>query len=164
MSGDRVVRPLIRNPAAAVYGVLAAGLLLAAEDPATETYPQVVIAELLTITGYWIAHGYALWLGERLHAQARHAPFRDARRALGHEAALVGGALVPLVPVLLAWVAGAQLSTAVLAGLWTAAGAVVAGELLAGSRRGAPTGERVANALIGLALAGLLFGVRSVLH
>ena len=164
MSRNWALRRVTRNPTAAVYGVLAVGLLLAAEDPATETYPKVVIAELLTITGYWIAHGYALWLGERLHAPAGRSGFRDGRRALVHEAALVEGALLPLAAVLVAWAVGARLSTAVLAGLWTAAAAVVAGELIAGSRRAAPAGELAVGALMGLALAGLLFGVRFVLH
>lgn len=158
------LRGVTRNPTAAVYGVLAVGLLLAAEDPTTETYPKVVIAELLTITGYWIAHGYARWLGERLHAPAGPTGLRGGRSAMIHEVALVEGALLPLIAVLVSWGVGARLSTAVLAGLWTAAGAIVAGELVAGTRRGAPAGELVANALVGLGLAGLLFGVRFVLH
>lgn len=149
MSGNRVLRHVTGNPTAAVYGVLAVGLLLAAEDPATETYPRVVFAELLTVTAYWIAHGYARWLGERLHNPTGQSLLRDGGRALIHEAALVGGAAVPLAAVVLAWVSGARLSTAVLTGLWSAAGAIVVGELVAGSRRGAATGEIAANVLVG---------------
>ncbi len=66
---DRVLKWIepVDNPRGTIYGTIAVGLVVAAEDPAKETYPRVLIA----VMTYWLAHGYAHWAGERLRQNRR---------------------------------------------------------------------------------------------
>jgi hypothetical protein len=164
---DRILRWIEPedNPANTVYGTLAAGLVIAAEDPTTESYPRVLTATVVAVATYWLAHGYAHWVGQRFR---RHA--RDPRRvrefagALGHEWPLAEGAAVPLTALLASWAAGAPLTTGVPVAVWTAAAALVAFEAAAGVRRRLPAAQLLANAAIGLALGAALLAVKLVLH
>jgi hypothetical protein len=96
------------NPRNTIYGTLAAGLVIAAENPATETYRRVALATVVAVATYWLAHGYAHWVGERFRDDAdggRSATGLVA--ALSHEWPLAEGAAVPLSALLISWAAGA---------------------------------------------------------
>ena len=157
-----------KNPAATVYGTFAVGLLLAAEDPARETYLRVITATLLSVAGYWLAHSYAVWLGRRFGRSSADGSTSHQLvsfgRVLAREFPLVEGALAPVAVLLGVWVLGVRLTDAVVAGIWTAAVVVLAVELAAGIRRRLPFPQLLANALVGALLAAALFGVKSVLH
>src|ERR1700728_878851 len=83
------------NPAGAVYGIITAGALLAAESARRETTPEAVGAVAVALILYWLAHAYADALGERLE---RNEAFRP--RALLHQlrrsATIVRGSALPL--------------------------------------------------------------------
>jgi hypothetical protein len=153
------------NPSATIYGTIAVGLVIAAEDPAKETYPRVILAAAVTVAMYWLAHGYADWLTRRLRdgSTPGTAP-PGLLRSLRDEWPLVEGASVPVLALVLAWGVGVDLSTGVAAGLWTAAGALVAFEFVAGMRGQLSAGHLVGNAVIGAALGGALFAVKLLLH
>ena len=152
------------NPRNTVYGTIAAGLVVAAEDPATETYPRVVIAVAVAVAVYWLAHGYAHWVDERLRRGGNAGSLRQFLVALTHEWPLAEGAAIPLAALLVAWATGAPLTTGVTATLATAAAALIAFELAGGLRRRLKPLPLLANAAIGLVLGGALIGVKVVLH
>ena len=155
------------NPRNTIYGTIAAGLVVAAEDPAAETYPRVVIAAVVAVAAYWLAHGYAHSVDERLRRGDDGndaASLRQLGAALAHEWPLIEGAATPLIALLVAWAAGVPLATGVSAAVGTAAAALVAFELAGGLRRRLKPLRLLANASIGLALGGALFGVKMLLH
>ena len=153
------------NPRNTIYGTIAAGLVIVAEDPATETYPRVIAATVVAVAGYWLAHGYAQWVAERIERRAQYPPLRrQLVGALLHEWPLAEGAAIPLVALLIAWAAGASLTAGVLAAVWTTVAALVAFEIAGGLRRRLPVRQLLANAAIGLVLGGTLLTVKLLLH
>jgi len=152
-----------KNPAGVIYGVLAVGTLIAAEGTRRETYETVIGASALALVLYWLAHAYACHLAERLKRPEEWQP-RDIGVTLLHEAALVKGAALPIVALLLSWLAGASLSTGVAAALWTAAVELVLLEVAAGVGRKLPPREMAVEVVLGAALAVGILGIRIVLH
>jgi hypothetical protein len=155
------------NPRNTIYGTIAAGLVIAAEDPATETYPRVIAATAVAVATYWLAHGYAHWVAERFQRAATPDAARPAREfvdALIHEWPLSEGAAVPITALLIAWAVGAPLTAGVAAAVETAAAALVMFELAGGLRRRLRPLQLVANAAVGLLLGAALFAVKDLLH
>jgi len=153
----------VSNPAGVIYGVLAVGTLIAAEGTRRETYESVLGASALALVLYWLAHAYARHLGERLKRPEEWQP-RDIGTALLHEAALVKGAALPIVALLLSWFAGAGLSVGVAASLWTAAIELFLLEVAAGVGRKLPPREMAIEVALGATLAAGILGIRVVLH
>ena len=151
------------NPAGVVYGTLIIGAVLASESARRENLLETVGATVLALILYWLAHSYAQTLGDRLDRQV---PLTAARlaRSLVHDRAIVRGAVIPILALLLASGLGASLSTSVLIAVWTSALTILAFEVLAGVRAelaGAELAVQVcAGALMGLAIIAL----RTLLH
>ena len=155
------------NPRNTIYGTIAAGLVIAAENPATETYPRVIVATVVAVATYWLAHGYAHWVGERLRRGA--GPNEawstcDLVHALIPEWPLAEGAAIPLAALLVAWPAGAALTTGVAISVWTATAALVIFEVAGGLRLRLRPLHLLANAAVGLALGGALLSLKMLLH
>ena len=91
-----------RNPAGVIYGVIVIGALLAAESGRHETYLETVASAAIAAALYWLAHSYTTVLGRRLQAQERLTP-AALGRALAHDWALIRGAAIPLLVLLIAW-------------------------------------------------------------
>ncbi len=165
----RIARRLARcvlpdaNPGGTVYGLIAIGALLAAESSLRETYAETIGSVALTMLLYWCAHAYAEILGARLSTQHRLG-WRRLRGILLHDWAIVRGASLPFVCLLIAWAAGAPQRSAVTAGLWTAIGSLIAFELAAGVRADAKRGELALDALAGMAMGLAILGVKALLH
>lgn len=151
------------NPSAVVYGIIAVGLLIAAEEPALETYPRVVSGTAIALGLYWVAHGYADILGRRFAARMSLS-LQGIAEAMAHELSIMKGATTPLLALLVAWAAGASLQTGVSAALWTAVGTLLLVELLAGVRAGLRLLPLVASAALGAGLGGTLLLVKQLLH
>jgi hypothetical protein len=151
------------NPGSTIYGVIAAGLVIAAENPATETYPKVLAATAVAVASYWLAHGYARWAGEWFRHRAGRS-IRHLAGTLAHEWPLAEGAAIPLAALLFAWPSGAPLTVGVLAAVWTAVAALVAFEVAGGLRRRLRGPQLLANAAVGLALGAALLAVKLLLH
>ena len=80
------------NPAAAIYGVITVGALLAAEGGGHDTYAETLIALLLAISMYWIAHAYSAYAGGRFAEGERVTGEGLALNALGEEFPILAGA------------------------------------------------------------------------
>jgi hypothetical protein len=146
-----------------VYGVIVIGALLAAESGRHETYPDTVASAAIAASLYWLAHGYATALGRRLTTHERFTA-RTLSRALIHDWAIVRGAAIPLLALLVAWAAGAGQETAVTAALWCAVVGVIAFELLAGIRSRATPSELALEAGVGVAMGLAILALKVLLH
>ncbi len=146
-----------------MYGTIAIGALLAAEDGLRETYPETVFSAVLALVLYWFAHSYSDLLGNRL-ATGERLSVSALGRTFVRDWAIVRGAGAPLIALLIAWAAGAEQTTAVTAALWTCVGSLLALELLAGLRARARPWELVLEGCIGAALGLGVLALRAILH
>lgn len=153
----------VENPAGVVYGVIAIGALLAAESGHHETYPDTVGSAIIAAGLYWLAHAYASFVGLRLTKHERLTA-RTLSRVLIHDWAIVRGAAIPLLVLLLAWGAGATQETAVTAALWCAVGSVIAFELAAGIRSQATRSELALELGVGMAMGAAIIALKVLLH
>ena len=151
------------DPSAVVYGTIAVGLVLAAEDPAHETYPRVFAAAAVTVVLYWFAHAFAEVLGER-YATRTPPSLHTFGSALRRELGIAEGALPQLAVLAIGWIVGAALTTDVAAALWTTVAVLVVFELVSGVRAKLSSLRLVGGALFGAALGVTLLGIKAVLH
>lgn len=151
------------NLSSAVYGTIAVGALLATETVQREDYAETIGALALTIVLYWIAHAYASSASKRLREQ-EHLTVKGFAEAMVEQAPILVGAVLPLAMLLVFGAAGASLSHAVTAALWTAAATVVVIEVTSAVRAGAEGLELVAQAAIGVVLGVLVIAIKLVLH
>jgi hypothetical protein len=154
---------MFANPGGAVYGVIAVSALLAAESARRETYLKTVAAVLITLLLYWIAHAYAELAGRRLEGGGR-LTLGALGESMLHEISLLGGAAIPLVPLLIWWTSGGSLTSAVLAAMWTSAGTIVIIELAAGLRARLTGTDLARQAVLGALLGLMVIALRVVLH
>jgi hypothetical protein len=89
---------------------------------------------------------------------------RTLSRVLIHDWAIVRGAAIPLLVLLLAWGAGATQETAVTAALWCAVGSVIAFELAAGIRSQATRSELALELGVGMAMGAAIIALKVLLH
>jgi hypothetical protein len=156
------------NPGGAVYGMLTIGALLAAESGLRDTYIETLGSTLVILALYWLAHSYAELLGHRLTTGERLTT-SGLWRALQRDWAIVRGGAVPLLALLVCWIAGVKQETAVTAALWSTAVSLLAFELLAGLRgerahTRAARRERLLEACVGAALGLGVLALRVILH
>jgi hypothetical protein len=147
----------------AIYGTITVGALLAAESARSETYLATVIAVLITLLVYWLAHTYAELASARLR-DSEALTFGGFVRTLANEAPILVGAAVPLVVLLVEWAFGAHLTTAVDAAIWTAALTVVLIEIVSAIRAEQTGRALVVQILFGALLGLLVVLLRLVLH
>jgi hypothetical protein len=152
-----------RNPARLVYGVLAIGAVLAAESGSHENYLDTAASAVIAILLYWLAHAYADVLGHRLQAHARLS-IAILGRAFRDEAAILIGAVLPLLALLFCWALGVALASGVEAALWTTVGSLIAFELLAGIRAKATPRELAFEAGIGATMGLAIIALKVLLH
>jgi hypothetical protein len=151
------------NIGAAVYGLITVGALLAAEGTSRESYGDTVAAVAVALAVYWLAHGYAEFTARRLRDGERLTVAGFARTMV-QELAILAGATLPLLAVLIAWAAGAGLGTAIEAAVWTAAGSIVVIEVISGLRAELGGRELLIQAAIGASLGLLVIVLRLLLH
>jgi hypothetical protein len=154
---------MFANPAPLIYGTITVGALLDAESARAETYAETVGAVVIAMLLVWLAHSYAQLMGRRLKGGERLA-FRAAREMAVHELSILTGAAVPLVAVLIAWLAGATLGWAVTAAIWTAAAMIVVIEVVAGLRAELSRGVFMIQTVFGVLLGLLIIALKLVLH
>jgi hypothetical protein len=151
------------NLAAAIYGLITVGALLAAESAQQETYAATLIAVVITLVVYGLAHSYADFTSWRLE-KGKPIAFSDLRRTMRGQLPILTGAGIPLGALLAAWVLGASLEAAVTVAIWAAAVAIVLIELIAGLRSGQSGRALVMQTAVGAVLGGLMVVIRLVLH
>jgi hypothetical protein len=154
---------MLADLSAAIYGTMTVGALLAAESAGSETYAETVIAVVITLVIYWFAHSYAEFASERLK-EREPLRFGPLGRIMVRQLPILFGAAIPLVAVLVLWAAGASLSTAVTAAVWTSAVVVVLIEMMAGIRAKRTGRELVFQTMFGGVLGLLIIVLRLTLH
>lgn len=151
------------NPARVIYGMIAIGALLAAESGRHEGYPDLIGSAIIAALMYWLAHAYSDALGQRL-LTAERLSLKGLWRALAEEWAIVRGAAIPLLAIVIAWIVGAERETALNAALWAAVGSVILLELAAGIRSRASAGELALDVGVGITMGVAIFALKIVLH
>jgi hypothetical protein len=151
------------NPGGAVYGIITIGALLAAESGARETYPETVGSAVIAMMLYWLAHSYSDVLGLRL-SDEQQIEGQRLWQTFVRDWAIVKGASVPLLTLLVAWVTGAGQATAVTAGVWAAVVSLIAFEVAAGVRSKAKLAELVLEGLVGATMGIAILALRALLH
>jgi hypothetical protein len=151
------------NPAGVVYGTLIVGAVLATESVRRETLLATVGATLLALVLYWLAHSYAATLGERLDKETPLSA-TGVLRSLIRDRAILRGAMVPIIALLIASAVGATLETAVLTAVWTSSATIVAFEVLAGFRAHLRGSELVVQICTGTVMGLAIIALRTVLH
>ena len=159
----RQVLSATSNAGAAIYGLIIVSVLLAAESARRETYLKTVLAVLLTLVLYWLAHSYADLVSWQVR-EGRRLTMASFVWTMVHEVPLLAGAAVPLVTVLLAWVLGSALQNALLIALWVDVGAIVAVQIVAGVRAELSGSELLGQVVVGAALGVLILVLRLALH
>jgi hypothetical protein len=143
--------------------VIVIGALLAAESGRHESYLDTILSTAIAAALYWLAHAYAHVLGRRLETGERLSAGR-LLAALGHDWALMRGASIPLLALLLAWATGAGQQSAVSTALWSAVASIVLFELLAGIRSKATPAELMLEGTVGVAMGMAILILKIVLH
>jgi hypothetical protein len=151
------------NAAGVVYGVITVGALMAAESGRHESYLDTVASALIATVLYWLAHAYADLLGRRL-ATGESLTAKTLGAALIHDWAIVRGAAIPLLALVIAWAVGASQESGVTAALRTAVVTVVVFELLAGIRAKSTKGELLLKAAVGVTMGLAILAVKGVLR
>ncbi|HEY3960171.1 MAG TPA: hypothetical protein VGL68_06640 [Solirubrobacteraceae bacterium] len=151
------------NPAGTVYGMIVIGALLAAESGRYESHADAVGSTLIALGLYWLAHAYASVLGQRLVTHERLTA-GALGRALLDDWAIVRGAAIPLLALLLGWALGAGREAAVSAALWSTVAGLIAFELLAGVRSGATRRELALEVCVGVTMGVGILALKVLLH
>jgi hypothetical protein len=151
------------NLGSGVYGLITVSVLIAAESATAETYLETVVGLVLATVLYWLAHAYSELVGWRVrtHERLTRAGLRETLR---WELPILIGASPPLIALLIAWVAGASLGTAIRIALWTSVVAIIATEVVAGRKADLSGRDLVIQAAVGAALGLLILGLRLLLH
>jgi hypothetical protein len=154
---------MLVDPGGLLYGTIAVGVLLAGETAQRETYAETVGAVAIALVLYWLAHSYVDFTSERFQQTA---PLRINQflRTLASELAILTGAAIPLLTVVISWLFAASLTSAVSAAIWTAAGVIVIIEVVAGVRAGQSGRELAVQTLVGAILGLLVIVLKIVLH
>jgi hypothetical protein len=155
--------PVVANPSGIVYGVLAVATVIAAEATRQETFRRLFIADVITMVLYWVAHAYSHHWGSRFQKAAEWS-VRDLVTSLVFESSILLGAVVPTAVLLIAWIAGSSLESAVTSVLWAAAVEIVILEMVPSIRNHLGPKDLVLQTLAGVSLGVGLLALRLVLH
>jgi hypothetical protein len=151
------------NLAPAIYGTMMVGALLAAESARRETYSETVGAVLITLLLYWLAHSYSDFASSRIQ-ETESFTLGNLTRRMVHELPILVGAAIPLIALLLAWILGAALTSAVTAAIWSSAATIFVIEVVAGVRTSRSPRQLALQTTIGAMLGLLIIVLKLVLH
>jgi hypothetical protein len=155
--------PLPTNPGGLVYGTILSATLISAEYAKAERYAGalggIVIAEII----YWLALSYSEFAGDRVKTGDPF-EFKGFFRSARHELAVVLSGIPPFVVIVVCWIAGATLSTALTLGVYTAAGMIVLSELVIGISTEETGRQLVVDVLVGVLFGILVVAIKVLLH
>ncbi len=154
---------MLFNPGRVVYGSIAVGAVLSAESAIHETYLSTLGAAIIALALYWLAHSYAEFTELRAE-QTEPLKLEALLGVIRRETSIVAGAAVPLLSLVIFWIAGVRLSSAVVAATWIAAVVVVLVELVVGIKDRLAPGDFAAQTAVGIVLGLLVIALRVLLH
>lgn len=154
---------MLANPGPLVYGTITIGALLAAESAQRETYASTLEAVVVALTLYWLAHSYAEFTQRRVE---HGAPLKLPAliETMANEFSILLGASFSLGALVICWLVGAKLATAVAVATWTSAAVVVIIEISVGVRERLAPRDFAAQAALGMVLGLLVVALRTLLH
>jgi membrane protein YqaA with SNARE-associated domain len=150
-------------PERVVYGTILVGALIAAESGVHDGYVDKVGSTLLALAIYWLAHSYSTVVGRRIATRERLS-LDGLRRAMVHDWGIVRGACIPLMALVVCWLAGASQETGVNVAVWAAIASLIAFELLAGVRSRSRPKELVFECGVGVAMGLAILALKSLAH
>jgi hypothetical protein len=121
------------NPGSLIYGLLTVGAVISAESGTTLHQGREILTAAAAVILYFLIHAYSTLLGNRLNG-AGVLGSRELGRALRDESAILRGASVPVLAMVLALLLGANANTMEWVGILTAVFLLVLFEILAGLR------------------------------
>jgi hypothetical protein len=154
---------MLPNTGGVLYGTITVGALLAAESATRQTYARTVGAVAIAILLYWLVHAYSSFAEHRVE-QGEPLTLRGLARTLAAELMIIVGAAVPLLAVLVCWAAGARLSTAVNAAIYTCSAIIVVTEVVAGVSAQLSGRDLIVQTALGALFGLLVIAVTLVLH
>jgi hypothetical protein len=161
--GAWLVRVAGENAGGAVYGTVMIGVLFAAEDARHEGYPETIGAAAVILVLYWLMTFYTHTLGARLQSrEPLNLPL--FWHSCLHELPIIEGAFVPVLVLLVAWAAGAPVTSGVTAAVWTTAASIVALEVAAGWRAQLRPRSLWLQAGAGVVMGAAVIALKLVLH
>jgi len=143
--------------------VILVGALIAAESGVHDGYLDKVGSTMLALAIYWLAHSYATVLGRRIATRERLS-LVALSRAMAHDWGIVRGASIPLLTLVVCWIAGASQTTAVNAAVWAAVATLIAFEMLAGLRAESTPRELALEGGVGVAMGVAILALKSLAH
>ncbi|SHN24936.1 hypothetical protein [Cryptosporangium aurantiacum] len=157
----RIRRASEESTAAAVYGLIVSGGVLAASHAHTAWGASAFVLGTLVI--YWSAERYARVVAERIHAGHRP-PWEVIRRRLTEGWELVSASAIPLACMVIVRLLGAKVGTAIMAGLicTTVLLALTGWEIGRNGRLTTP--ERLMSAAVAAAFGVGMIGLKTLAH
>jgi hypothetical protein len=152
-----------QNPARLVYGTIVVGALLAAEAAHDETYQKTIGSVIIALVVYWLAHTYADLVADRLESGERLS-LKAVAKSAASESAILLGAVPPLVMLIIFWIAGASLLTAINAAIYTTAGVMLLVEIVAALGSDLRGWELVGQVAFGVVLGLSVVALKILLH
>ncbi|GAA0420197.1 hypothetical protein Aca07nite_12100 [Actinoplanes capillaceus] len=147
--------------ASGIYGLIVSAAVMVTSH--AETVIEVEIAVLVTLTVYWLAERFARIVAERIH-EGQRPPWHTIRRQLTTGWEMITASGIPLIVLIAVRLGGAELSTAVLAGLLCTTLLLCLAGWLMGSNGRLRTMERVAAALVAGSFGAVLVILKTLLH
>ncbi|MBN0040988.1 hypothetical protein JN535_12515 [Cellulosimicrobium cellulans] len=158
--GDRWER---EPPHDLLYGAIVAGFVMAVSSVHAPTGDRVVVATGLVAVGYWLAHCYVDAVSGRFH-DSGHSLWDRTLTALRLNVGVLLGAVPGIVVYLLASAFGLDVEDAALVAVWFTVVLLGVVGFLAAYRAGARGGRLVGETLLAAAFAGVVIGVKYLLH
>ena len=149
------------STAAGIYGVIVASAVMAASHAATAA--AATVAVLVTLIVYWAAERYARIVAERIHSG-----HRPDRRVLRHQLTtgweMVTASFLPLAVLDVFRLLGAELSTALLAGLGCSTLLLGIAGWEVGREGKLTLRERLVSATVAAGFGGVMIVLKMLLH
>lgn len=154
---------MLGDPGGFVYGTILVATLLDAEAAAPESYSKTSVSVVIALLLYWLTVTYSHYAGERLAHEQRFHWTGLAREAV-RELSLLTGSVVPLIVLLVCWLAGVALATADVAAIWAAVAAIIGAEVIIGIRADLEGRELIRQTAVGALIGVLIVVLRLLLH
>jgi hypothetical protein len=161
---DRSARDLLaeeRATANAIYGIIVSSAVMASAHG--QSVVALAVAVLVTLVIYWGAERYARIVAERIHSGRR-----PDRHKLRHQLTtgweMVTASFLPLAVLDVTRLVGAQLSTALLAGLSCSTLLLGIAGWEVGREGKLTTRERLVSATVAAAFGGVMIALKMLLH
>lgn len=153
---------LFTGDESAIMGTVVCAAVIAYGVGHAESTVQLSAGIIATVGVYWIAHLHAVTIGNA-YTHGHH-PAKAVRDALAETAPLAVASIVPLVVLVVTRLAGATLGTSTWTALFTTIALLAFYSYVASVRAGLDLTGRIASAVVGAGIGGLVALLKVALH